>query len=80
MFILCVILANSMTLITDRYPMTVYEKDLKFKIYALFYFIYCIEMFIKILGSGFKIYAQDIYNSLDAMIVLVGTIEFILWL
>ena len=40
--------------------------------------IFSIEMFIKLVGFGFKIYAKDRWNILDGTIVIVSLLGYIL--
>lgn len=40
------------------------------------YFIYVIEMIIKISGLGFESYFKDKFNIFDSIVVLVSTTDF----
>ncbi|KAL4176852.1 hypothetical protein KRP22_001792 [Phytophthora ramorum] len=77
-FIMVVILANTVVLSSDHYPMSsATELNLEIINFALSC-VFVAEMVIKILGLGFKLYARDRFNLFDAFVVIMGLLEMIL--
>jgi voltage-gated sodium channel len=45
----------------------------------VFYFVFLAEMIIKIIGMGFMSYFRDRFNIFDFIIVLLSTVDVVLW-
>ena len=72
------ILANTVVLAMDKYPI---EEDYFERLELINNFLsWCFfaEMVIKLIGLGFKAYAQDRFNLFDASIVVISTVENVL--
>lgn len=78
-FITVCILLNTVFLATDRYPID--EESVKTIEYAnlTFYCIFVIEMILKLIGLGIRGYCADRFNIFDGVIVILSTIEVILF-
>lgn len=72
------ILINTVVLALDKYD----EEFEKIKMFDLanltFYFVFLIEMVLKIIAFGIKFYFNDSFNTFDSIIVLVSSIDVIL--
>jgi hypothetical protein len=44
----------------------------------MFYCIFLVEMFIKLVGLGFKHYMKDNYNKFDCVIIFITTADVIM--
>jgi len=72
------ILINTIVLALDTHPIEVgMEKAIEIA-NLVFYFIFLAEMFIKLMGLGFRSYFKDSYNIFDFLIVLLSTIDVLL--
>ena len=70
----CIIL-NTLVLALDQYPTKV--ATLMFIEWAnlMFYIVFFVEMCIKFLGLGFKIYFKDVANVFDFVVILVSVVD-----
>jgi voltage-dependent calcium channel L type alpha-1D len=74
-FIMAVILANTVVLALDHYPMPVsMDADLEIINFALSC-VFVVEMAMKLGGLGLRQYARDKFNLFDAFIVTMGILE-----
>ena len=74
------ICVNTLVLASDRYPI---DKNHEFAIEIanqLFFLIFTIEMFIKLIGLGCKGYLRNQNNIFDGVIIILSTFDFILFL
>lgn len=72
------ILANTLTLSLDKYPMNKdYEEGLELANY-IFTIVFALEMLIKIFGLGPKGYVRDSFNIFDGSIVVLSLAEIVL--
>ena len=72
------ILINTFLLACDQYPTT---KNLTLRLEffnAILTWIFIAEMFIKIIGLGFKDYANDSFNIFDCVIVVISMVEIVI--
>jgi len=76
--IMVCILANTVVLAVDRYPISDRELLLLENINEVFSYIFLIEMIIKITGLGPKVYIYDRFNLFDAFLVILTFIESVL--
>ena len=74
-FISAAIVLNTVVLSLDEYPSN--EEKIAFydRLNFIFYCIFLIEMVIKMLATGLRMYFKDNYNTFDFFIVLISTIE-----
>ncbi|GMF38756.1 unnamed protein product [Phytophthora fragariaefolia] len=74
-FIMAVILANTVILALDHYPMpTSMDEDLEIVNFALSC-VFVVEMVMKMFGLGLRQYSRDKFNLFDAFIVTTGILE-----
>lgn len=74
-FIMVVIIANTTVLSIDHYPMsTTLDSRLEIINFALSS-VFLVEMVMKMLGLGIKIYALDKFNLFDAFVVFMSVLE-----
>lgn len=72
------ILINTLLLAFDQYPITK-QLQLRLEFFnAILTWIFIAEMFIKILGLGFKDYANDSFNIFDCTIVVISMVEIVI--
>lgn len=77
-FINLTIIANTIVLAQDRFnidPKTLQKLE---NANLVFFTVFAIEMVLKIIGLGFRIYAHDNFNLFDALIVGVSLIDILL--
>jgi len=71
------ILSNTFVLALDRYPVP--NENYALEIFNYFFFTcFAIEMIIKLVGLGFKLYAKDKFNIFDGVIVIISSVEIVL--
>jgi len=76
-FILVVIMINTLFLSLVYYDMpTILHTILDYG-NMVFTVFFAIEMLVKLFGMGFRLYVEDGFNDFDAVIVLVGLLEFL---
>ncbi|KAE9001800.1 Sodium channel protein type 5 subunit alpha [Phytophthora rubi] len=74
-FIMAVIIANTVVLALDHYPMpTKMDEDLEIVNFALSC-VFVVEMVMKLFGLGLRQYSRDKFNLFDAFIVTMGLLE-----
>jgi voltage-dependent calcium channel L type alpha-1D len=74
-FIMLVILANTAVLALDHHPMPPkLDSDLEMINFGLSC-VFLLEMFMKLVGLGFRLYARDKFNLFDAFVVTMGVLE-----
>jgi voltage-dependent calcium channel L type alpha-1D len=76
-FMMVCIALNVLIMSTEYYGMT--DVHLKFIDYSNIFFtgVFILELFLKLIGLGFKEYIKDWYNILDIILVTIGIIEMI---
>lgn len=72
------IIVNTIFLALDRYPMSEDETEIHNIANLIFYFIFVIEMALKLIALHPKKYMADNFNVFDGVIVILSTIEIIL--
>ena len=77
-FIAVVILANTVELALDQYPIDIESILLSGFLNFVFYLTFLLEMIIRQTATGFKMYFKDEYNTFDFIVVAVSTIDLIL--
>lgn len=77
-FIMSIILLNTLTLALDRYPMSRLEMQILDVANLVFTVIFLLEMVLKMAGYGVVEYFRDSLNLFDSVIVLVSVVEWIL--
>ena len=69
------IVLNTIVLSLDKYPndteIVAYMDFLNF----IFYIVFFLEMIIKMIATGFRMYFKDNYNAFDFFVVFVSTID-----
>jgi len=80
LFIFIVIGLNTFTLSLDIYSANEGEIELDFlePLNYVFFTIFTIELFVKVIGFGFKEFVKDKFNIFDAFIVIISFIEILL--
>ncbi|GMF14726.1 unnamed protein product [Phytophthora lilii] len=74
-FIMVVIFANTAVLSLDHYPISdKMDANLEIINFALSC-VFVVEMVVKVLGLGLKMYARDRFNLFDAFVVIMGLLE-----
>ena len=74
-FISCCIVANTVILALDRYPISLGESAALDKANLGLSSIFLIEMIVKLLGIGIKFYFKDPYNLFDCIIVISNVVD-----
>jgi len=74
-FIMLVIVLNTIAMATQHYNQPMWLTDLQDYLNYVFTFIFALEMFLKIIGLGFKDWKRDNMNIFDAVIVLGSLFE-----
>ena len=69
------ILANTVVLSLDRYPIQENEKTVHEFFNYFFTFVFLFELFIKTLGLGIQTYWKEFYNKFDCIIVLASVVD-----
>ncbi len=75
LFINLIIVANTVVLAMDRYPIAASELELLEYINLTFSIIFFVEMVVKLLGLGFRAYFRDKFNTFDCVIVIISTVD-----
>ena len=73
-----VIILNSVLLALDRYPISQSELDILENFHFALFFLFILEMVVKLSAFGFIGYIRDAFNIMDAAVVLISSVEFIL--
>ncbi|CDW82972.1 voltage-gated ion channel superfamily [Stylonychia lemnae] len=74
-FILISILANSLQLCLDRYPISQNESDILDAFNTLFFSIFLFEMIIKLIAFGPILYLRDKFNAFDCVIIVLSILD-----
>ena len=77
-FIAAAIIGNTIVLAFDRYPIDTQTERLIEFYNTLFYVIFLLEMIVKIIGLGFKMYFMDKANSFDFFVIVISTVDLLL--
>jgi len=72
----CIIL-NTLVLALDSHPIEPQMETAIEYTNLVFYFIFCIEMVMKLIGMGWKAYMRDRSNIFDFTIVILSTLDVI---
>lgn len=72
---LCV-LANTIALATEHYGMSAKMQQDLWNVNLAFTIIFAIELVLKVIGLGVKVYFEDSMNFLDAFVVAISLIEY----
>jgi len=77
-FITILIIANTVIIATDKFPIT--ESHFNFLEISnyVFYIFFTLEMILKIVALGFRGYIADKFNVFDAIIVVLNTVDIML--
>ena len=74
-FIALCIIGNTIVLGFDRYPIdTQTERMIEF-FNTMFYVVFLLEMILKFLGIGIKLYFKDKANGFDFFVIIVSTLD-----
>ena len=76
--IFILILANTVTMAFDRYPIDDQELAIIETMNLIFYCAFLLEMIIKMLGYGLNGYFRDKFNIFDCFIVVVSSVELVI--
>jgi len=77
-FITFCILANTAVLASDHHGIESTMSRVFELLNFIFFAIFFLEMAIKLVAMGFKLYFKDRFNTFDCIIVLVSTVDVIL--
>ena len=77
-FIIAIIIANTIVLFLDRYPMDQTEKDRQELSNTVFYGIFIFELLIKLVAFGPKQYVKDKFNIFDMLVISLSTADIII--
>lgn len=69
------IIGNTIALGFDRYPMDAKTERVIELVNLLFFWVFCVEMLLKMLGLGFKMYFSDRFNAFDFIVVIVSCLD-----
>jgi len=72
-----VIIVNTIIMSTEHYLMSDYHSEILVTSNLVITVIFTVEMLLKILGMGFKLYAEDRMNLFDAFLVIIGLVDLI---
>ena len=78
LLVILVITANIVILAMDRVNQPPKEVQITETLNSIFEVFFLLEMLIKLFGLGFKDYARDNYNLLDALLVIASLVNNIL--
>ena len=73
--IILLILINTLVLVLDRYPIDYEEAENYNHINTVLTWLFFVEMVIKLIGLGPKLYVKDKFNLFDAFITCLTTAE-----
>ena len=76
--IVCLIIGNTFVLSLDRFPIEKKEENVLEILNYFFFSCFALEMIIKLIGLGFKLYTKDRFNVFDGIIVIISSVEIIL--
>ena len=75
-FIIIIIIINTLCLALDKYPnFDIVILDLLNILNYVFTVIFTMEVILKIIGLGWKVFIKDNFNKFDLLIVIVSIIE-----
>ena len=69
------IVLNTVVLAMDRYPNETSKMMLMDFLNFIFYIIFLVEMIVKMVATGFRMYFKDNYNAFDFFVMFVSTID-----
>ena len=72
------IIANTIIMALDRYPIPKQEEAIENIANTVFYIIFVVEMLLKMMGLGLKGYFKDGFNLFDCFIICISTLDIIL--
>lgn len=72
------IIANFAVLALDKHPSNPMTENRKELANIVFYFVFLMEMFIKMIGYGFMIYFENSFNQFDFVVIVISTIEILI--
>lgn len=72
------IVGNTLLFATDTYPSSPTFENWREILNMFFFYIFLLEMIIKMLGVGLKTYFQNLFSIFDFIVVVVSVIEMIL--
>ena len=75
LFIVFLILANSITLATEHYEQEPWLTDFQNIANLVFTFLFALEMVLNMIGLGIKDYFKDGFNIFDAIIVVASLVD-----
>ena len=78
-FINIVIILNTITLAQDRYPIDTSSEAFMESLNLVFFAIFLLEMIVKMIGLGFKLYIKENFNIFDCIIVLISTVDILIY-
>ena len=78
-FINIIIVANTFVLAQDRYLIEPSLEEKLELINIVFFVIFTLEMIVKVLGLGPKMYIKDKFNIFDATIVLISMVDVMIY-
>ena len=73
------IFASSLTLASYRYDQSEAEKRIMEILDYSYTVAFILEMIFRLIGLGPRLYVADVFNILDATIVLMSIVDFILF-
>ena len=73
--IIVIIVANIVVLAMDRVNISPQELQITDTLNSIFEYAFIAEMIVKLMGMGFKEYARDYYNLLDALLVVASVVD-----
>ncbi|GLE00148.1 hypothetical protein PINS_up008875 [Pythium insidiosum] len=77
-FIVFCILLNTVSLAMDEYPPDRTRQQISETANTVLTIVFSLEMFLKLLGLGWRGYIQDRFNLFDGVVVIVSLIELLL--
>jgi hypothetical protein len=78
-FINLIIVANTVVLAQDRYLIEPALEEKLEMINLIFFVIFTLEMIVKVIGLGPKMYIKDNFNIFDASIVLISMVDVMIY-
>jgi len=69
------ILANSIQLCLDRYPISDYELNALDIMNTVFFSIFLFEMLLKLIALGPILYLKDKFNVFDCVIIVLSIVD-----
>ena len=76
--IILTIIANTIVLFMDRYPISEAEVTKQELANSIFYGVFIFELIMKLLGLGVKRYFDDKFNLFDLSVLILSTLDLII--